>query len=420
MAERLAVLENTSARVFSAFVNLAVLVVTARALGPHGQGALVAATTWATLGAVLAGLSLGQVSHREIQNRRYQDWLPELMGTMLVIAIASSAIAYILLCCLVLFGDAGMFQGIAPRVIGLAGLLIPLIVLSEFSRNLLAASGQLRIYAIAQTVGNALRLAFVLVALGPLNLGVLGAVGAIVLSQGVIVAIQANGLWTASGRAIRPSLQQATDLLRGAWRLHPNSLASFLLPNANVMLLNQLVSSAAVGWYHLALQLSSALLLLPQAAGMVLYGKIARIGPDAAWPAQKQLMTEVLGIVLVLGVFAWLAAPWLIRLVAGEEFAPAVPIFRWLLVAILGLSTAELMAPQWVTRGFFLRSAILTCIAAVANVSLNIVLIRRFGFVGAAWGAAITYLFFVAVTQVSFAAWCEARSRRQVGSTEYN
>src|SRR5688572_5131888 len=225
MAEWRVIVENTPARVFSAGVNLAVLVVTARVLGPHDQGVLVSATTWATLGAVMAGLSLGRVGHREIQNRRHEDWLPDLTGTMLVIAIATSSIAYILLCCLALFGEVGMFQGIAPRVIGLAGLLIPLVVLDEFSRNLLAASGQLRSYAIAQTIGNALRLVLVLVALGPLNLGVAGAIGSIVVSQGVIVAIEANALWTASGRAIRPSLRQARNLLNGAWRLHPNALA---------------------------------------------------------------------------------------------------------------------------------------------------------------------------------------------------
>lgn len=407
------IVENSAARLFAAAVNLAVLVVTARELGPDGRGVLAAATTWVTLLATSAGLSLGQVSHHQIQERRGAEWLPELAGTMLLLAMIASVLACVALLYLTLGDHAGLFRGIPLSVIGISGLLIPLLVLDEYARNLLAAAGHSRRYAIAQTAGHTLRLLLVIVAMGPLNLGVSGVMAGIVISQLVIVALEGQALWNASGRRVRASLKQARLLLAGALRLHPNTVASFLLAYANILLLNKFATTAAVGWYQLALQLAGALLLVPQAAAMMLYGKVAQDGPDGAWLMQKRLMLQVLGTMALLGAVAAVFAPTLISYIAGAEFAPAAGIFRWLLAAVLGLSIAEMMAPQWYGRGILLTSSVLTCVTAVANIALNVVLIRRYGVVGAAWGAAISYLTLVVVAQACFALWCEASYRRR-------
>ncbi len=409
----LSIVENSAARLFAAGVNLMVLFLTARELGPDGRGVFVVVTTWIVLFATLASLSLGQVSHHQIQERRDEEWLPRLAGTMLLVALVAVLVAFAVLAGLVLWKDGAVFNDVPRQYLVLAAALMPFLVFDEYARNLLAAAGRLRSYAVAQTVGNSLRLVLVVVALSFLGLGVGGVILAVLLSQIVIVAIEAQVLWRACGRRLEVSAGDTVSLLRGALRLHPNTVASFLLAQANVLLLNQFATKADVGLYQFAYQLVAAMVLLPQAAAMVLFGKIALQGPNPAWPDQKRLMLQVLAVLVVAALVAAAVVPQLIDLVVGPEFGPSGTIFRWLLPALLGFSLAEMMAPQWFGRGIFLTSTILTCLAATANLALNAILIQRYGILGAAWGTTISYLALVAMAQILFAMYCQKKYRRE-------
>lgn len=410
MLSWLRIIENSLARLFAAAVQVIVVLLIARQLGPAGQGSLVTATTWIALFASLAGLSLGQVSHQRISSTKRSEWLPSLAGTMLVIGLLSSTAAYALLFSVSYVGD-GVFRGIPLPVVAMASLPLCLIVLEEYGRNLLAAAGLLRSYAIAQVAGNLVRLGLVLAAIGPLQLGALGVLGGLAVGQAVIVALEAYAIFNAAGKRLRPSAAQAKGLLNGSLRLHATTVAAFLLGQGNVLLLHRFSSPRDAGWYQLALQGVMAMLLLPQAASMVLYTKVAALGPDGAWPYQKRLMLHVLMVQCAIAVVAACVAPTVLTKLVGPDFAPVASIFRWLMFVVFATSLAELMAPQWYARGAFVLSSVLTCLCAAANLAINAALIPKHGVMGAVSGTVVCYLVFVVVSQLAFAAWCETRHK---------
>jgi O-antigen/teichoic acid export membrane protein len=408
VTEWLTTLQGSSARLFGVVVNMVLLLVTAHVLGPAGRGEFAAATTWTTVFATFAGLSLGSVSHHRVQGHERGDWFPGVAGTMFVIGGIMSAVGLGTIWLLVASGS-GVFHGVPPLVMAIAGLSLPSLVLDEYGRNLLAASNRVRDYVVAQAVGNAVRLVAVLVALYPLEFGVPGVVGGFVLSQAVIAILVVRAIFRLSGRQLRPNLRQARGLVSGAGRLHLNTVSAFLLAQANILLLNEFATKAEVGWYQFAYQLVLLMLLLPQAASLVVFSKVGEEGPDRAWPWQRRFMLQVLALVALLSVAAAICAPGLIVRVVGHEFEPAARIFAWLLPVVLGMSMAELMAPQWFARGIFLPSTLLTCVAATGNVTLTLLLVRRHGIMGAAWGTAASYVIFVVLGQLVFAAWCQFR-----------
>ena len=406
------IIGNGTARFVAALSQLVVLVLTARLLGAENRGVLVVAIVWSGLFAALAGLSLGQVSHWEIQRLARRDWLAELTGTMLAVGFCSSVVAYLGFLLLAWPFQVDAFRDIPLRVILAAGLLIPLGVLDEYFRHLLAASDQTRPYIASQVIGGLVRVIVVYLAAGPLELGVGGVVVGLVLAQALVVCVEIRAAWAATDGRLRVSLDRAKALLRGAAQLHPNTVSSFLLVHANVLLLTQLASKSAVAWFQLALQVASTVLLVPQAAAMRFFGLIAQNGPDVAWPAQRRLIVQVMWVVLALSAVMTLAAPLLVLIVAGQQFAPATELLQWLLPAMIGLSLAELMAPQWYGRGVFLLSTVLTVIVAAGNLLLNYFLIIRYGVEGAAWGTTIAYVAIVVTSQFAFACWCDWRSRK--------
>jgi O-antigen/teichoic acid export membrane protein len=291
--------------------------------------------------------------------------------------------------------------------------MLPFLVLDEYARNLLAALERTRSYSVAQVAGGVLRLVTVLAALGPLGLGVQGVIACLILSQAATAVIESHAVWQACGRQFRYSWRQLGAMLSGALRLHPNTIASFLLVQANVLLLSRYATTADVGRYQLALQLVLALVLLPQAGAMVLFGKVASMGADAAWPVTRRISLQVMVGTGFCALILATLAPEIVETLAGPGFAESARICRWLLLALAGMSLAELMAPQWLGRGLFLTATVLTLINAVGSVAINAYLIQRYGAIGAAWGTAAAYTVFVLAVQLVFACWCEARERRR-------
>jgi O-antigen/teichoic acid export membrane protein len=110
-------------------------------------------------------------------------------------------------------------------------------------------------------------------------------------------------------------------------------------------------------------------------------------------------------------------AHWIVLLLAGSSFLPAVPLFRLQLLTALGMTVAAVMAPQWIGRGFFRLASAITLLVGTLNISLSLWLVPSLGMWGAAWANVATYLFAI-LGNGSFALWCELRARKRRAAHE--
>jgi O-antigen/teichoic acid export membrane protein len=82
---------------------------------------------------------------------------------------------------------------------------------------------------------------------------------------------------------------------------------------------------------------------------------------------------------------AFFAAPLAVRVLGGAAFAPAVPIFRILLLSMLGMTVSAVMGSQWIARGLFAQVSAIAVTLAVISVAGNWLVVPAFGIGGAAW-----------------------------------
>lgn len=385
--------------------------VTARILGPDGRGLLVATISWITLIGTIASSSLGEVSQYLIQSGGRRDWLPGLLGSMLLCAVGLSALA-IAMSVVVYWSTAGEFMRNIPFSLFSAALIVvPTLIWEQYARYLMLGIGKIRALNVAQAFAGTAGVTAVLLFVVVLDFGVQGAVFAHVLGGVVLGSITVVLLWrTASFRA-RAEITTIRQLFSGALKLHMNTIGGLLMAHTNILMLNHFTTGSNVGWYQLGMQLVMAMLIVPQAASMILYSRIADRGPDRAWPEQKRLIIQMFGLLLALSAVAYALAPEIVKLVAGREFARSTDVFRQLLPVLFAMSFAQLMAPQWIGRGIFLPTSILTLGAGLANIALNLVLIPSYGLTGAIWAMNVTYFGVVMVVQSVFAGWVERKSR---------
>lgn len=406
------VVEAGAARIFSLLGGTVVLFLTARILGPERQGIIAAAVAWVSLFANFAGLSLGQVIHYRIQENKDQDWFPTVFGGLLFLLFVLSVTAYLLAFGVYQLSNGELFKSIPPVLITIAFALLPLVIWDQFSSNLLAAVGKLRIYNTAQYVGRAIWVLMTITLIVIMNFGMMGAILAQIMGLSIMAIIGFFALWKLLPEGVKLRKSEIKEMLKGSAKLHFNTVSAFLLSQTSILMLNHFATNAEVGWFQLAYQMVIMLLIIPQAASIAFFARMSEVGPNSLWLEQKNLIIQILGVIVLFSIMAYFVAPVVVLLAVGTDFMPAVKIFRSLLPVALGMSLAQLMTSQWIGRGAFLPTTIVTSCVAAANIAANAVLIPKFGMMGAVWASLVCNFGITVLVQAYYAWLCEKKSRQ--------
>ena len=392
-------------------ISVVSLAVTARLLGPEGRGIIAAATGWVGLFTSCGYLSLGQVALHTAAKSADETWLGPTFGSLVFMTCVVTLAGWVVATGLYVFTGGGLFNGLSPSVLLLAFLALPLMIWESYGSSLLMAVNRLRVYNSAQLVGRSASFLAQTAAI-LLGGGVLSVLGANLLGQGIVSAAGLRDL-VARTKMLRffhgPTLR---GLLAGGAKLHLNAIGSVIVGSSQVLIINYFRGPEETAYYQLASQLVGVLMIVPHAASMVLFTEVAQAGPDGAWLNYRRIVFWTTLGVAGMSLAAALVGPWLILLVAGQKFIPAVRPFQLLLLTLIGMSLTFTMAPQWIGRGLFWQVSALALIVGGSNLVGSLVLVPKYGMYGAIWVTLVTYAVTVLVNG-GLVLWCELRFRQQ-------
>jgi len=147
------------------------------------------------------------------------------------------------------------------------------------------------------------------------------------------------------------------------------------------------ISFAAGGIYAAAYRIVDVSMTPIRSLASAAYPHFFRRGVDGMRPAHAYAITHIRRAFIysaILFVVLWLFAP-LLPLVLGANYAQTALALRWLALLPILRSGHVFLADSLSGAGFQgVRSAIQAAIAAV-NIALNIVILPRYGWLGAAW-----------------------------------
>ena len=155
-----------------------------------------------------------------------------------------------------------------------------------------------------------------------------------------------------------------------------------------------LKNPAIVGQYGIAVTLAMGLMLIPRAISQTSLPYLSEQCRDRRRIRQLSfyLILRVGVIMLVVGIFTFTLAPWFIPLLFGIKYLPAVTPFRILIPGIFFYSLLNISGTTLLALGRTDFNFYVTIIAGSLNIVLNIVFIRRYGMMGAAYATSLTYV----------------------------
>ena len=151
-----------------------------------------------------------------------------------------------------------------------------------------------------------------------------------------------------------------------------------------------------VGLYIAAFSLTAMVQRVPGALAQVMVPAVAELEGAGGkqeviarlWRRSALLLTALI-IPMVLVLFA--LAPWVVDLLYGSEFERSTGVLRVLLLPLLVSGAAAASAKTLVGVGQQHRLLVIAANAAAAKMLLFMVLIPRWGILGAAWAVAISF-----------------------------
>lgn len=166
----------------------------------------------------------------------------------------------------------------------------------------------------------------------------------------------------------------------------------------DTVMLSVMKDETAVGYYQAVMRLVIALEIIPGALSAAMYPTICRIYAHSKEEAGK-IMVKGFNYMLFLGlplaVGSFLLSKEIILLVFGNKFMPSVLLFQILVWIIPIRFCGHILGITLSASDNQTLRAIATGLAAFLNIGLNLFLIPRYGFNGAAIASVITSGFLV-------------------------
>lgn len=385
------------------------LALTTRWLGPEGRGTVAAATAWAALLGGVASLSLGQALQHRLQTAApialavHSGTLLMAAGTLGALGGAASFATYII--------TRGSAFDLPLPMMMLLALFMPVFVWEQFAPALSALANTISALGRLQTIMRSLAVTGLLLLAWIWTLEPWSVVLVQWCAQLAIGVVGAYVLWRAVA-GMRASLREFHALLPSALKLHATTISALLLDTATVLLVNEYLSKSDVGLYQLAQQMIVFLLILPQIVTVIITARVSHSNPDTFWPLHRRVIGKVSIAMVAIALIAYWLAPFLVRWLAGAQFATTAELFRMLLPSLAGLTLSQLLAPQWISRGIFGINAVLTIGAAVLMLVGTVFAIEQWGIQGAAWARTIIFGGIVLTSQLAFVTWLERNAAK--------
>jgi O-antigen/teichoic acid export membrane protein len=194
---------------------------------------------------------------------------------------------------------------------------------------------------------------------------------------------------------VLPPLRSTLSIARDSVPLYLSSIANQINLKVDVLILQFLVGSAAVGLYSAASRISEMLYVVPVAYMTATFPILLRAKSDLGEDTYHRQLQRAydssfwLGIVVVL-VIVFSAGP-MINMLFGHEYSVSANVLRVHALASPFVFMSAVFSKWIIAEGTLWVSIARHAAGALVAVVLNIVLVPHFGITGSAWSTVVSY-----------------------------
>lgn len=375
-------------------------IITARLLGPHDRGLFTLLVMLPQTLVTFAKMGVAQANVYYIRRARVP------VSTVASNSLVLSAGVSVLLFAAAYFGGRWFIEpfiaGAPWSYVWLALVLVPFLLIESYFMAILQAVENFGAYNM-QSIYKAV-MSFVGIATALLLLD--GRLWAALMSQVTVLA--AANLWLlyqvyrVAPFGLRWSSTVGRGILGFGAKSYVQTLAAHLHHRIDLYLIALLMAPEQVAFYSIAVNMTHPILQIPEAIGTVIFPKLAGSSDEAAHArtavtCRHTLFATVIAAIVYAGIGSQLMVTFY-----GARYAPAVPAMFMMLPGIIMISLYQILTRNFTSRNRQQVNIIAATVALAVNATTALLLIPRFGIVGAAMSTALSYSLAASILLVVF------------------
>jgi O-antigen/teichoic acid export membrane protein len=367
---------------FRLIIQAAYFVLIARSLGPDAYGAFVTVVAMAALLGPFSGLGTGSLFIKNVRSGKREAAI--CWGNGIVLTVLSGT----LLCCLGVGLSALLHLKTVPLVVMMVCVAdLVLLKVTELAAFGFAAMDQMKQTSIQSVVASLLRLGGIValaVTVYPVTLDLWVFTYLFTTLLGTLYALlKGRQLW---GRPMVDLRALGEDATEGVFFSVAGS-ATTIYNDIDKIMLNRLADLAATGVYGAAYRVIDVTMTPVRSLAAAAYPHFFRKGEGGmaqTYPYALSLIAKT----SVYGAFAsaglWLMAP-IVPHILGKQYGAVLPAIRWLALIPFLRCLHSFMADALSGAGLQRMRTGIQVMVALSNIGLNVVILPRYSWRGAAW-----------------------------------
>lgn len=382
------VIETFGTRILLIIIGMITSVVVTRILGPELRGVYATAGVISAIGAQFCNLGLHSSNTYAVAKDR--SLLPMLLGNSLLVSFGLGAIVAILVW--FIFRFAPVLAPIHGMILVFSLISIPLGIAYMLLQNLLLGIQKIRVINVVEVTIKILALIFICTIIVWKNVTVekILIAGLITSIIGVIWVLKE--LSTFINKKISLSIKVFKENIKYGLKAYFAALFAFLTLKMSLLMVQYMLGAEQTGFYSAALSIADMIFILPVVIGTILFPKLSEMQDKIKkWEYTKRIALLVGVMMLILTGIPAIFAKYIIKILYGSEFLPAVPAFMYLMPGILLLSINTIFMNYFASIGMPPVTIYSPFIALILNFILNIKLIPLYKIVGASISSVIVY-----------------------------
>ena len=378
---------------------LASSVIIARALGPEGRGIYALVLLLPGFLITFTNLGIGQASVYFIGKKKY---IPKIVfGNNIFLAFIITIFTIIIGLIIIIYFSGVFFPGIKQEYLLFGLFFIPFNIFFNFISDILLALQKIKKYNIIVYVFRALLfLLFITPFFVWLSIGVKTVITIELVSY--FIACIVLFFWVkkeTNGISLKINRAYVRDFFQYGIRVYLANLLSFVRRRLDIFLLNLYLNPFAVGVYSIARGLSEKILLVARSAGTVLFPRVAsETKADELKRFTPIVCRNIIFISVLAAIVISIFTEHIINIFYAKEFLGAVGPLNILLIGEVAISAIITLGNDIAGRGKPMINAYINLAALAVNFTSLIILLPRFGLIGAAWAASASYVVLALIT----------------------
>jgi len=381
-----------SEKIITMFMVLIVSIVIARSVGPDLFGQLSYLLAFISIILVISPLGINSIFIKEIVTAERSTGT--IIGTCLMIRFfgaTATFVAVLILAQYALLTAIDSFWLICAAITGFSAVLY----LFDFWFQARVKAK----YAVVVRVTNILVFSIIKLWI-VLSGGEFNYLLAVVVIEPIIISISYYVAYQVSiSRENKPvwkiDLSYGLSLLNKSWWLIFSAIASVICLKIDQLMIAEIIGNRELGIYSVAVRLSEVWYFFPVAIASSYFPSLIKLKVSSQKEYSKRLQwlcDWLLVVALLVSLVMSVIANPLISFLYGEAYSSAASVLSIHMWAAIIVFMRALFSKWIINESAYKFSLITHGVAAVLNVILNVLLIPKFGAIGAAWATLLSYI----------------------------